>query len=180
MWNTLRWLVSCLLLGTLVLALLLVLVPRVTGLHFVSVLSGSMSPTFDRGAVLVVKPVDSAAIQVGDVIVFRQPYDPTSTTAHRVVAVNQNGSSFNFETKGDANEVPDRDPVPADNVVGKVELDVPMLGYAARDLRKPLVFLLMIGIPGGLIIALELWDIGKALRRRDSAPAGVETHREDA
>ncbi len=164
MWSMLRWLGGCLLFGTLALALLVVLVPRVTGLRFVSVLSDSMSPTFERGGVLVVRPVDPSTIQVGDVIVFRQTYDSSSTIAHRVVAVTGTGSSFHFETKGDANEVADRELVPAAQVVGKVEFDVPLLGHAAHHLRTPLVFLLMIGIPGGLIIALELWNIARVLR----------------
>jgi len=173
MWNILRWIGSCLLLGALALVLFVVLVPRVAGVQFVTVLSGSMSPTFDRGAVLVVRPVNPTAIQVGDVIVFRQPHGATSTVAHRVTAVTGDGSSASFETKGDANEMPDRDPVYADDVVGKVEVDVPLLGYAARDLRKPLVFLLMIGIPGGLIIGQELWSIARVLRRHDDRPAEV-------
>jgi len=179
-WNVLRWVGGCLLLGALALMLLVVLVPRVAGVQFVSVLSGSMSPTFERGAVLVVRPADPAGIQVGDVIVFREPYDPSSTVAHRVAAVSGNGSSVRFETKGDANEMPDRDLVYADDVVGKVELDVPLLGYAARDLRKPLVFLLMIGIPGGLIIGQELWNIARVLRRHDDRLAEVHPEMENA
>jgi len=179
MWNVLRWFGSCLLLGALALALFVVLVPRVTGVHFVTVLSGSMSPTFDRGAVLVVRPADPAGIKVGDVIVFRQATDPASTVAHRVAAVRGNGSGVSFETKGDANDMPDRDPVYADDVVGKVELDVPQLGYAARYLRTPLVFLLIMGIPGGLIIGQELWNIARVLRRDASKPGEVRPHTEN-
>lgn len=178
-WSILRWLGSCLLLGVLALMLLVVLVPRVTGVQFVTVLSGSMSPTFDRGAVLVVRPVEPAAIKVGDVIVYRQAHDATSTVAHRVTAVNGDGSSASLETKGDANEMPDRDLVPVADVVGRVEFDVPLLGYAARDLRTPLVFLLMIGIPGGLIIGQELWNIARVLRRERSTPAEVQPETEN-
>jgi signal peptidase len=168
-----------LLLGVLALALFVVLMPRVMGVQFVSVLSDSMSPTFERGAVLVVRAVNPDAIEVGDVIVFRQVYDPDSTTAHRVTAVNGSGDSVSFETKGDANEMPDRGPVPAADVGGKVELDVPLLGHAARHLRTPLVFLLMIGIPGGLIIGQELWTIVGVLRRQSSTPAEVQPETEN-
>jgi len=179
LWNVLRWVGSCLLLGVLALALLIVLVPRLVGVQFVTVLSDSMRPTFERGAVLVVRPVDSAAIQVDDVIVFRQAHDATSTVAHRVTAVSGDGSSASFETKGDANEMPDRGPVPAADVVGKVEFHVPLLGYAARHLRTPLVFLLMIGIPGSLIIGQELWNIARVLRRERSTSAEVQPETEN-
>jgi len=179
-WNVLRWVSSCLLLGVLALVLVIVLVPRLAGVQFVTVLSGSMSPTFDRGAVLVVRPVDPASIQVDDVIVFRQAYDPDSTVAHRVMAVTGDGSSASFETKGDANEVSDRDPVLAADVVGKVQFHVPLLGYVARHLRTPLVFLLVVGIPGGLIISQELWNIARVLRRERSTPAEVAAGAENA
>lgn len=172
-WTVLRWLGSCLLLGVLALALLIMLVPRLAGVQFVTVLSDSMSPTFEKGSVLVVRPVDPAAIQVDDVIVFRQAYDSDSTVAHRVTAVTGDGSSASFETKGDANEMPDRDPVLAADVVGRVQFHVPLLGHVARHLRTPLVFLLMIGIPGGLIIGQELWNIARVLRRERGAPAEV-------
>jgi signal peptidase len=176
MWNVLRWLGSCLLLAALGVVLLVALVPRLTGVQLVTVLSDSMSPAFERGAMLVVRPVDPAAIKVGDVIVYRQAYDPNSTVAHRVTAVNGDGSSVGFETKGDANEMPDRGSVPAADVVGKVAYDVPLLGHVVRHLRTPLVFLLMIGVPGVLIIGQEVWNITKVLRRKDSpAEAGPET-----
>jgi len=178
-WNVLRWVGSCLLLGVLALALLIMLVPRLAGVQFVTVLSDSMSPTFEKGSVLVVRPVDPAAIQVGDVVVFRQAYDPDSTVAHRVTAVTGDGSSATFETKGDANEMPDRDPVLAADVVGEVQFHVPLLGHAARHLRTPLVFLLMIGIPGGLIIGQELWNIARVLRRERSTPAEVSAGAEN-
>ena len=178
-WKVLRWLGSCLLLGALALGLFVVLVPRVTGVQFVSVLSDSMSPTFERGAVLVVRSVDPEAIEVGDVIVYRQAYDPDSTVAHRVTAVSGEGRSVSLETKGDANEMPDRYPVPAADVVGKVEYDVPLLGHVARHMRTPLVFLLMIGIPGGLIIGQEVWNIARVLRRQPSTPAEVQAETEN-
>jgi signal peptidase len=177
-WNLLRSFGSCLLVAALAVVLVVVLVPRLTGVQFVTVLSGSMSPTFERGAMLVVRPVDPAAIKVGDVIVYRQAYDPSSTVAHRVTAVTGDGSRVSLETKGDANEMPDRYPVPAADVVGKVAYDVPLLGHVVRHLRTPLVFLLMIGIPGGLIIGQEVWNITKVLRRKDS-PAEVRPETEN-
>jgi signal peptidase len=180
LWNVLRWVGSCLLLGVLALALFIVLVPRLVGVQFVTVLSDSMSPTFERGAVLMVRPVDPASIQVGDVIVFREAYDPDSTVAHRVTAVTGNGSSVSFETKGDANEAPDLDPVLAADVVGKVQFHVPLLGHVARHLRTPLIFLLVIGIPGGLIISQELWNIARVLRRERSTSAEVAAGTESA
>lgn len=154
---------------SLVVMVAVVLAPQVSGVRFASVLSGSMRPTMTRGDMIVVRSVDPQHIDVGDVILFRSGEDANATIAHRVVEIVGSDGSPAFVTKGDANEVEDRGAVPASRVLGKVQHHVPMLGYVTREMREPLVFLFALAVPGGLIIASEVWNIIRVLRRGESA-----------
>ena len=102
-----------------------VTVPRIVGYEVYEVVSGSMEPEIPVGSVLYVKPCNLAEVAEGDVIAY-QGVD--AVIAHRVV---YNRSTLGeFVTKGDANNVEDRDPVPYDAVVGRVELHLPVFGMA--------------------------------------------------
>ena len=99
--------------------------PRVFGFRVYEVISGSMEPEIPVGSVLYVKPTDLKSIEEGDVIAYQ---NVDEVVAHRVV-YNRSGLG-EFVTKGDANNVEDREPVSYDAVVGKVELHLPWFGMA--------------------------------------------------
>jgi signal peptidase len=140
-------------------------VPSVFGYRVYMVLSGSMSPTFDTGSVVFVRPEDPAIIRKGDIITFSGEGSDMLTT-HRVVDV-QNEEGLKFITRGDANNVDDPKPVPAENVVGRVHGSLPYLGYLMgfAQTRRGLIFLVF--IPGVLVILFELRNIFKYMRETD-------------
>lgn len=118
----------CSLLGTLlILAVILVLlpvtVPRLLGFEIYNVISGSMSPAIPQGSMVLVKPMDWSSIQPGDVIAFERE---GTVVAHRVKTVQTEERSF--ITKGDANAQEDFIPVPFEELIGRVERHVPVLG----------------------------------------------------
>lgn len=100
--------------------------------------SGSMSPSIGVGDLVITSP-QHADVQVGDVICFRSG---GALVCHRVVSIDETNETI--VTKGDANEDPDPSPVPFDDVVGKVVLNVPSLGYVISFLRSPFGWALMI------------------------------------
>jgi signal peptidase len=120
-------LVLCLLLALLV-------IPKLMGWVPLTVLSGSMRPTLQPGAEIVVKPVTTddqlQAIRVGDVITFLPyPDDPTLVT-HRVVGVaHRSDGTMSFTTQGDANGAADPDAVQGKQVRGILLYHVPLVGY---------------------------------------------------
>lgn len=120
-------------------------------------LSNSMSPTLKAGAVLVTQPVDPTDIEVGNIITYGSPIDGKVVT-HRVIEVREHSPPL-FQTKGDANEDPDPYAVPAENIVGRVWLYVPLLGYAVHFIKTPLGFVLLLLIPGLIIIGMEIRNI---------------------
>jgi putative transposase len=135
-----------------------------------TVLSGSMEPALPVGCVQVTKPVKADTITVGDIIIFRSP-TTGKLTSHRVVALEE-GDSYQFRTKGDANEDADPYLVPAQNVVGRVCWKVSHVGYVVEYLKTPIGFILL-GLCG---IALILAEVSTMLEVhwKESAKADTE------
>ena len=139
----------------LLLALAVIFAPRM-GWRIDTVLSGSMSPTLETGGAVVTQPVAPETIGLDDIITYYSPTDGKLIT-HRVVGI-QEGPLY-FHTKGDANEDADPYLVPTQNVVGKVRFHIPLLGYVANFIRSPLGFILLLGVPGLIIIGMEMRKI---------------------
>jgi signal peptidase len=101
-----------------------------------AVVSDSMEPTFYKGDLVVVKGVETDDIQVGDIIVFHNPYR-NIPVVHRVIKIQRTGSMTYFYTKGDNNRTnPHSDqtsgiapPIPEDLVKGRVVKTIPKLGW---------------------------------------------------
>lgn len=117
--------------------------------------SGSMEPAIPTGSIVFIMP--AATYAVGDVVTFGRDTAREIPTTHRIVEVQGGGATF--LTKGDANEEADPRVIAKSEVIGKVWLHVPYVGYILDFARKPLGFTLMIGIPAALIILDELLRI---------------------
>ncbi len=101
------------------------------GWEFDAVLSGSMEPALGVGGLVVIKPIDASQVETGDVISFKLPGVDTPI-CHRVIDIQPTASGRVFQTKGDANEEPDINPVPADAINGKEVFYLPYAGNLAR------------------------------------------------
>jgi len=140
--------------------------PPLVGWQSAIVLSGSMEPALKVGGIAFVERLSNPEeVRAGDVITFRSPNDPSKQVSHRVVEVVNDGNGLDFRTKGDNNEQPDQQLIPAENLVGKVRFHLPYLGYVVDWLRGREGFLLFVGIPGILIIAGELRNIVREVVR---------------
>lgn len=156
--------------------------PQVAGHQMYIVLSGSMSPAFDAGSLAFVQPTAPQNIAAGDIITFRSAGKGDTLVTHRVVQVNREGGLY-FTTRGDANDINDQHPVPAADVVGKVNFALPYAGYVMNFGQSKLGILALVLIPGVLIIIFELrnlfqlaagWDAEKKAQEKieNSASAG--------
>lgn len=120
------------LIAVLVLVAAVVVVPRVLDGAALTVLTGSMEPTYSPGDVVVVKGVSDASAEVnpGDVVAF-QPVsnDPTLIT-HRVVTKSFSSAGTSFVTRGDANGAQD-DPIVGEQIKGVVVYHVPWVGHVS-------------------------------------------------
>ena len=171
--NGMRYLISWLkyiaLILLVLLAVVLVVLPAVFTSSLAVVYSGSMEPEMPRGALAWMEPVDPATIEVGDIIAFNPPRDPDVTVSHRVIEVIK-GETLAFSTKGDANEDPDWDVVPADNIVARVSFNLPNMGYfllrVGKYTKGMIGFVLFIAVPTVLLIGSAMRDMNFMLNPR--------------
>lgn len=112
--------------GLLVLLIAAFTVPKLFGVQYRAIITGSMEPELPVGALVVIVPTAFENIQAGDDIAFVMNEDLTVVT-HRVASVNEAEQSF--VTRGIANEVDDINPVRYENTLGKVAFSAKGLGY---------------------------------------------------
>ena len=104
--------------------------PVLFGYSYLAVLSGNMEPAISAGDLLVIsRQTDYGE---GDIITFSE--DGFLTT-HRIMALEEGG----YDTKGDANTIRDINPVPAEQVLGKVVGIIPTAGKLFLAVLSPLV-----------------------------------------
>lgn len=129
--------------------------PMIVGQYALVVRSGSMSPQFDMGSVVLVKPIGAEEIKTGDIITFQGFGGSRELTTHRVVSIGKSSGGLEFTTKGDANRVSDPDPVQAKNVLGRVSFSIPLLGYFVNFSQTKYGLFFLIVIPGVLLVLSE-------------------------
>ena len=109
------------LLLVIALALLLIVVPKVTGSTPLTVLTSSMEPTLPPGTLIIVRPVTPDEIRIGDVVTYQIRSGEPGVITHRVTAISSSsagGRTFTF--KGDNNSVADADQVLPVQIQGRL------------------------------------------------------------
>jgi signal peptidase len=174
-WQLTSKVVSWMLLGAVVAGgLALIAVPKATGAKPLTVLSGSMAPTYDPGDVVVVRPTRARELEVGDVVTFQPVSDDPKLTTHRVVEVTYGSEGVRYVTQGDANDTPDPEPVRPVQVKGEVWYSVPLVGYLSVWMATGVLgdavrwFAIGLILYGGWFFAAGLRE---RLRRPEGAPA---------
>jgi signal peptidase len=157
-------------------ALILIVVPRLTGSYTFTVLTSSMAPAYSPGTFLVVRPVPFDTLRTGDVITYQIESGRAEVITHRIVAVSstQKGERT-FITKGDNNSVDDAKPVLEVQVRGKLFYAVPHIGFlatAASSGRDCVLPFIAVGLVGYGLFSIVRDVLG---RRKDhtAAPASV-------
>ena len=150
------------------------LVPALLGYDRYAILSGSMTGTYDTGALVYAKQVPVTDLEKGDVITYAPPAGESSMSlvTHRIVSIELGPDGERvFRTKGDANAA--ADPwlfTLNDEKQATVVASVPYAGRALMALGDRELRMLLIGGPA-LLIALLVAG-GMVREARGSRPAG--------
>ena len=135
-------------------------VPTLLGHMPMSVASDSMSPTFNKGDLIIDEKIDDLfKLKVDDVITFYTEIDGQRVlNTHRIVEINEGDNTRSFITRGDNNEADDKIPVGAADVVGKWKgVKIPKVGKALDFLRTKEGFFICILIPVAIFFLFELY-----------------------
>lgn len=150
-------------------ALLAGTLPTWFGYQSFAVYGGSMAPAINVGDLAVVAPARAEDLRVGDVITYRQPDKADVVVTHRIIGIEADASGRkSFVTKGDSNNTTDQVAVDSATVLGRVAYVLPKLGYLVDFARRAEGKVLLIGVPGLLLLGMDLIPV---LRRRRGAAA---------
>jgi signal peptidase len=160
-----------------------VIIPKVTGATPLTVLTSSMEPALPPGTLLIVRPVDTSTVLIGDVITYQIESGQPAVVTHRVTAVTSNSDGeLTFTMQGDNNDSADP-PVIADQIQGRLWYSLPMIGYLSTFINGPSRVWILPVVAGAMIlyavgaIVLGLIDAAKKRRvkkQRDLQPSVVE------
>jgi signal peptidase len=148
------------------------LAPAVGG-RALAIRSGSMVPAIGVGSLVIAVPVDPAAVRIGDVVTIGLPSGVILT--HRVEEIVQQDDRRMFRLRGDANPSPDPALVTQDQLRGRVDVVIPLLGYLAAMLSSPVGVVALLLIAATLVVAG--WFLDDLTEDRPSRARPARTRR---
>ena len=134
------------------------------------VLSGSMLPTIQVKDIVVTKKIAEEELKIGDIITFISPdtrFGGISVT-HRIIdkLYDESQGIYTYRTQGDANNVADAVPVPNENILGKVIVKIPKLGYLQDLLSSKGGLIIVVLLPCLAILSYDIMKIIKGLGKK--------------
>ncbi|MCR0204927.1 signal peptidase I [[Clostridium] innocuum] len=121
----------------------------ILGYNYKTVLTGSMEPAIPVGSIVITK--EQSSYEIEDIISFQEE---GAIITHRIITIDRE----RYITKGDANNVADTEEVQQKQILGKVILTIPLLGYLVMWLMSP------VGIIS-LFIIIGIWYIATGRNR---------------
>lgn len=97
---------------------------HICGIYMFNIISESMEPTLEIDDVVIVKKCSPEELKVGDIITFEHD---GRTISHRILKITKD-EELKITTKGDNNDVPDKDEVDPSKVYGKVLFRIRKIG----------------------------------------------------
>lgn len=134
------------------------------------VLSGSMLPTIQVRDIVVTKKIPEERLEVGDIITFISP-DPRFggiSVTHRIIEKYYDDSVgiYTYRTQGDANNVADAVRVSYNDILGKVILKIPKLGYIQEILASKGGLIILVLFPCLIILSYDIFKILKKFSKK--------------
>lgn len=134
---------------------------RALGFQPVVIMSGSMTPAYDVGDVVLSRSVPAAELRPGDVVTFRDPRLGGDLVTHRVVRMEPGGDVIRFETKGDANDVAEQWATPGSQELGRAAARLPVIGWFFGTLGSPvgrIAVIALVCLCAAVVVVRKVWQ----------------------
>ncbi len=137
------------------------------GVRISTISTNSMSPTITPGSLIV--SAKQTKYYKGDIITFKEKNANTGSETgrvltHKVIDVKKENTDLFFITKGDGNEIPDPGQIQEDQILGKVLIILPNIGYLTLIIKTVPGFIIFIMIPTIILIKNEVAYIKEEAR----------------
>ena len=153
-------------------------VANLAGFTPMTVLTDSMSPTFNSGDLILIKKCDPATLQVGDIVTFHTIIENEyALNTHRIVEIESQSATRVYHTKGDNVSVEDPRSITGSDIVGKYLGRVPYLGHVMQFLSSSIGFLIVIVLPLLVFFIFQVYNlvmVSIKLKKAAAAEAAAE------
>ncbi|MDR3238923.1 MAG: signal peptidase I [Clostridiales bacterium] len=124
-----------------------------------NVLTPSMVPEFYPGSLIFVQKVPESELNVGDVITYYPIEENTTILTHRIVSIEQDEiGDKRYVTRGDANNIEDRNPITYKEIIGKKVFHLSHVGSILTALRTPVGIGAVVAIAAAFLILSNLLE----------------------
>ena len=132
------------------------------------VLTESMQSEIPKGSLVIAQQVDPETLQIGDDITYMA--NQTTSVTHRIIGIIEDYEGTGqraFQTQGTMNDQPDKQLVPAINVVGKVVFHSETLGVVASFIGSywPLLLFAL------AVVFVLIYVLGRIFKNPPKEPA---------
>lgn len=154
-------------------------VANIAGYTPMTVLTDSMSPTFNSGDLIFIKRTDPATLQVGDIVTFHTIIENEyALNTHRIREIQTNDVGFRtYHTQGDNVSVEDPRTIADGDIVGKYVGRLPYVGHVMKFLSSSVGFLIVIVLPLLVFFIFQVYNlvmVSIKLKKAAAAEAAIE------
>ncbi len=150
------------------------------GFRIFNIATGSMIPKYEIGDVLLSKSTDASEIEVGDDIVYRGEKGDFAgkIITHQVIEKKEENGSYQFQTKGIANE--EADPIISESqVLGVVVYKIQTLSFISKIINNLYSFYFILFVPIVFLIFLEVRRIWKNIKEDQEKKQEIDKSEHD-
>lgn len=135
-------------------------VANLAGFTPLSVMSDSMSPTFNAGDLIIIRKCTPATLEEGDIITFHAIINNEfALNTHRIAEIQDQNGARSYVTKGDNNVIADTHIIADGDIVGKYVGRLPYFGKVVQFLSSSTGFLLVIVLPLLLFFVYQVYHL---------------------
>lgn len=114
------------------------------GFSCLTVTTGSMQPSIDPGDVIIISNWHIGGLKKGDIATY--VLEDGNMVTHRVVETKNKDGYMAYQFQGDANNIPDAEWIPSQDILGIYQLKIHKLAYVVNVLRSPLLILIILSL----------------------------------
>ncbi|WP_105619238.1 signal peptidase I [Vallitalea okinawensis] len=116
----------------------------ILGVSLINVTTGGMEPVIHQGDLIIINNRHINKVDIGDIVIYRPNEDELVT--HRIVSKKIVDGKIIFQLQGDANNFPDLEWVPQEDILGIYQLRLHKLAYIIEYLRSPLLLITILAL----------------------------------
>lgn len=133
-------------------------IPDFFGLKSFVIVSESMEPTIMTGDAIFVKEVKEEELKVGDIISF---HTGNIINSHRIIEIVKDGENTKYRTKGDHNQLEDKELVSYEQIEGKYQFRIAGFGKFMEILKSKVTLVILLII----LVVLSAYQVKIAKRK---------------